>query len=193
MQDDARGEFSLGGFRWDRRSCRLPTTRSAVVLVAATVLGGAGCHPADRIRSSGRKLTRSCGADALVRRDPLVARLAVVSVLASIGRANVPPPRRRGCILPSGRSVRSPDRSRLVTNTARAITGSDQCTSRRQTTLYRPNHLKKLVLLKIWRIKRDCSYLPSGALRRSSSEKFSRRSLGSAPCELLLCRRTLAR
>ena len=39
----------------------------------------------------------------------------------------------------------------------------------------RPNHLKKLVLLKIWRIKRDCSYLPTGTLRRSSSEKVSRK------------------
>ena len=39
----------------------------------------------------------------------------------------------------------------------------------------RPNHLKKLVLLKIWRIKRDCSYLPTGTSRRSSSEEFSKK------------------
>ena len=39
----------------------------------------------------------------------------------------------------------------------------------------RPNHLKRLVLLKICRVKRDCSYLPIGTLRRTSSMKFSRK------------------
>jgi hypothetical protein len=36
------------------------------------------------------------------------------------------------------------------------------------------DHTKSLVLLKICRIKRDCSYLPIGTLRRTSSKKFSR-------------------
>src|SRR6202521_1763978 len=39
----------------------------------------------------------------------------------------------------------------------------------------RPNHLKRLVLLEISRIKSDCRYLPTGTLRRSSSEKFIRK------------------
>ena len=38
----------------------------------------------------------------------------------------------------------------------------------------RPNHLKGPVLLQICRVKRDCSYLPTGTLRRTSSKKFSR-------------------
>ena len=32
-------------------------------------------------------------------------------------------------------------------------------------------------LLEICRVKRDCSYLPTGTLRRSSSQKFSRANL----------------
>src|ERR1700693_4429902 len=38
-----------------------------------------------------------------------------------------------------------------------------------------PNHPKRLVLLEICEVKRDCSYLPIGTLRRTSSEKFSRK------------------
>jgi len=33
----------------------------------------------------------------------------------------------------------------------------------------RLNHLKRLALLEICRVKRDCSYLPTGTLRRTSS------------------------
>jgi hypothetical protein len=54
----------------------------------------------------------------------------------------------------------------------------------------RPNHLKRLVLLKIWRAKRYCSYLPTGTFRRTSSKKFSRRITtfgpGSDDCPVVL-------
>ncbi len=42
----------------------------------------------------------------------------------------------------------------------------------------RPNKPKRLVLLEICEIKRDCSYLPPGTLRRSSSKKFLPRQFG---------------
>ena len=37
------------------------------------------------------------------------------------------------------------------------------------------DHAKRLFLLEICRIKRDCSYLPTGTFRRSWSEKFIRK------------------
>ena len=40
------------------------------------------------------------------------------------------------------------------------------------------NHANGLVLLRICRIKRDYSYLPTGTLRRTSSKKFSRNITG---------------
>src|SRR4029077_3923539 len=43
-----------------------------------------------------------------------------------------------------------------------------------QPEAIRPNHLKMALLLKICRVKRGCSYLPTGTLRRTSSKKFSR-------------------
>ena len=42
------------------------------------------------------------------------------------------------------------------------------------------NRTKRLILLKICRVKRGCSYLPTGTARRSSSEKFLRKIISSA-------------
>src|SRR5438270_13429382 len=42
----------------------------------------------------------------------------------------------------------------------------------RQSITTRPSHVKSLIFIEDFRVQRDCSYLPTGTLRRLLSKKF---------------------